>query len=53
LVGGEESGQLGVGSSERAGNEDGIAGVCSGAAKGVTGGRGADQDDVGEDEVGG
>jgi hypothetical protein len=42
-----------MGSSERAGNEDGIAGLCSGAAKGVPGGCRADEDDVGEDEVGG
>ena len=37
--------------SERAGDEDGIAGVCSGAAKGVAGGGRADENDVGEDEV--
>jgi hypothetical protein len=52
-VGGEERGEFGVGSAERAGDEEGVAGVCSGAAEGAAGGGGADEDDVGEDEAGG
>ena len=52
-VGGEQGGELGVGSTERAGDVEGVAGVCSGAAQGAARWSGADEDDVGEDEVGG
>jgi len=42
-----------VGSAQRAGDIEGVAGLCSGAAQGATEGRGADEDDVGEDQAGG
>jgi hypothetical protein len=52
-VGGEECGELGVGSSESARDVEDVSGMRSGAAEGAPGGGGADEDDVGEDEVGG
>jgi hypothetical protein len=53
MVGGEECGELGVGTAQRAGDVEDVAGACSGAAERTAGGCGADEDNVGEDEVGG
>ena len=41
------------GSAERAGDVEGVAGLCAGAAEGSARWSGAEEDDVGEDEVGG
>jgi len=51
--GGGEGDELGCSAAEGAGDIDEVAGVGSRAAEGAAPGGGADEDDVGEDEVGG
>ncbi len=53
LAAGEKRTELGGGGSQLAGYVDEVARSCSGAADGGAGGSGAEEDDVGEDVVGG